>query len=142
MVEWMPSAQKAMADQVSNSFMLDNGALATGHQLSAVPDSMVMQVDAETLDYLIMRNADSIDKQQLNWTTRDWMIVTGGYSLLSAAELDAENFTTAGYDIQVFFRGNEFRTAIVGYDSAEAATLDLVKIRTDLRASAQRDQNQ
>lgn len=139
-VEWVPKAQAAMTAQVDKSFGLDGGVLVTGHQLSTVPDSITMRVDTETLDYLIMLNEESVDRSGHNWGMRDWMIVTGGYNLLTAATFDAKKFTEAGYDIQVFFRGDEFRTAIVGYDSAEAATLDLVKIRAELRSSAKLSQ--
>lgn len=132
-VEWAPQMQAAMEYQVSRTFALDDGVLATGHKLSGVPDSFSMAIDSEILNYLTELDDAELDGQHFNWAVRDWMIVTGGYNLLSAVALGADE-----YDMHLSFHGNEFRTAIVGYDSAEAASIDLVKIRTDLRKSAQR----
>ena len=128
-VEWTPYIQAAVEQQPNHDFILD-GVLPTGHALSSVPDSFSMAVDAGTLDYLIGSNA-TFEEVPLNWGARDWMIVTGSYNLLTVADPEV------GHDMQLFFQGDEFRTVIVGYDSAEAANIDLVKIRTDLRTSAQ-----
>ncbi len=137
-VQWNPVVEGAISDQQQGLAIIDDeGLLPTGHQLSSVPGSRIMSVETDLLDHLIDQNATKADMQHLNWDARDWMIVTGGYNLLAAAELDAELFKNAGYDIQIFFRGDEFRTAIVGYNSADAAAIDLVNIREKLRTSAQ-----
>lgn len=136
-VEWSPQVQSAIDHQVSSSFVLVNDALPTGHKLTDIPESLLLSLDDKTIEHLIELNANRKDFDSLDWSARDWMILTGGYNLLAAAETDAEIFRNAGYDIQIFFRNDAFRTAIVGYDSAEAATLDLVNIRADLRTSAQ-----
>ncbi len=137
-VSWAPVVETAINTQQSKQNIInDQGILPTGHILSSVPGSKEMRIGSDLLDHLIARNSEHPDMQHINWDARDWMIVTGKYNLLAAAELDAELFAEAGYDIQVFFRGDEFRTAIVGYDSADAAAIDLIQIRNDLRTSAQ-----
>ena len=140
-VERLPLPVEATNRHVTDAAAIGRAVLPGDHSFGAIPDSMPMQVDGMMVNHLLDETAEITEENgesvPYEWSTRDWMIVTGSHQSFNGAELDADAFESAGYDIVVFFSKSEFRTAIVGYDSAEAASIDLVTIRATLRQSAQ-----
>ena len=116
-----PQPEEAIDRHVSNQKVARGATLPAEMALSEIQPSINLRLDSETMDGLIDATRSNITMQQSDWDAHHWMIITGGYQTLNAAELDAAGFEDVDYELLVFFRKNEFRTAIVGSDSAEAA---------------------
>ncbi len=127
-----PLAQEAIGSHVDAQKAQRGAILPAEMALSEVQPSINLHLNSQTMGGLISSTRNNMTLQQSNWDAHQWMIITGGYQTLQAAELHPDRFQDADFELLLYFRKHEFRTAVIGKDSAETGSISFIELRNQL----------
>lgn len=124
-LRFVEEGQKLLANDTSSSLALEN---LLGNSILLPEDELIVEIPS--------RGPASEPAEQTK-TPIFWMIVAGGDKNLDGAKWEVQRAAKAGFDkVDIWFRGNSYRTVIGQYNSNKLALEDLFIVQERVNKGA------